>query len=114
MEYGPLVIMVCIVGYGIYEYRRRERLHREWMESLRNGGALPVAAAGPPWRLFTTGAVGVILLAAAGYLAYRGFTLPRYGPGLAVIGGIFALIALPVFWMLIRDCRAYRDHRTPQ
>jgi hypothetical protein len=112
MDYGVLVMMACIVAWGIVEYRRRERSHRLELEALRGDGGVPAAAAEVSrWRLLTTAGVGILLLAAAGYLAYKGVTLPRYAKPIVTIGAIFVLISLPLLWMLIRDYRAYRHHR---
>jgi hypothetical protein len=110
MEYDALIMMAAIIAYGAFEYRRRERRHGEALVYLRQGIA-PPSGAPRAWRLVTTGFVGFLLVGAGAVLALRGVMMPRYGSGLAVIGGIFLLIALPVLWMLFRDYRAYRDQR---
>jgi hypothetical protein len=112
MDYGVLVMMAGIVAWGIVEYRRREGRHRLELDALRGGGGVPSAVGEVSrWRLLTTAGVGILLLAASGYLAYKGVTLPRYVKPFLTIGAIFVLLSLPLLWMLIRDYRAYRHHR---
>lgn len=112
MDYGSLSIVAAIVLYGTFEYHRREQRHREAMSYLRRGEQPPARPGNHLLvSLMTTGAVGVLLLVSGSMLIIHGVRIPRYGASIVPIGLIFALLAIPVIVMFVRDLRLYRSRR---
>ena len=112
MDYWSLGIACCIAGYGVVEYRLREQRHRKVLGQLRRGEEPSVSApAGKKFRLLTTAAVGLLLLVSAALMVWYGSGIPRYGRSIVLIGLLFAVLALPVLTMFVRDLRTRRIER---
>jgi hypothetical protein len=110
MDYSSLAITVAILLYGLYEYRRRERIHRVDMEFLRRRIEPPQDSEliVPRWRILTVAVTALITLAVGGVMVFRGIVTPRYGSPLIVIGCFFLLLAAPLILMILRDRRIPR------
>ena len=110
MDYSALAIIAGIIVYGSLEYRRREARHRSAMEYLRLGKEPPLPEGKKPevWRLVTTGAVVIILVALVGVLVWFGFQADGYGYPYYVMALGFGLLLLILGMMFIRDLRAFR------
>ena len=103
-------IVAAILAYGAYEYFMRERRHREALAYLKRGERPPVRAVKvEPWKLFTTGGIVLVLLAAIGVLTYLAFrTTPHYASPIYLIGFVVIMITLMVITIFLRDMRTYR------
>ena len=95
MDVTSVIIAVAIAGYLFFEYRRREEEQREVLAYLGKGERPPekgVRVEG--WKLFTTGGVTILLLAATGWLGWRAVAAhPKYATPLIVMAGIGGLLA---------------------
>jgi hypothetical protein len=67
------------------------------------------AANGAAVTLLTTAGVGVLLLVSSALLIWFGSVIPGYGRTIVVIGLLFALLAVPVVVMVVRDFRRSRQ-----
>ena len=110
MDYSSLIIATVILLYGIYEHRRRERLHRLDMELLRRRIEPPPESdlTVPRWRIVTVAITACIAIGAASVLMFKGIAYPRYGTPLIVIGCVFLSLAAPLVFMIVRDRRLPR------
>jgi hypothetical protein len=103
-------IVAAILAYGAYEYFMRERRHREALAYLKRGEKPPVRAVKVElWKLFTTGGMVLVLLAAIGVLTYLAFrTTPHYASPIYLITFVVIMITLMVLTIFMRDVRTYR------
>ena len=113
MDYSALALIIGIGVYGLFEYRRREEIHRERMKYLKRGLEPPIVGQKVDfWKLMTTTTSAVILLALTVATFVFGLSRGEYlfVPSL-VFGTVFALITVIVVLMVLRDWRLYNVHR---
>lgn len=112
MDYSGLAITVGIIIYGIFEYQRREHVHKEVMAYLKRDQMPPDRTPKPEaWRLVTTGSVGVLLLGMTVVFVKLGMHNGRLNPASLPITLIFAALFLLVARMFVRDFVTYRQFR---
>jgi hypothetical protein len=103
------LMFVGMILWGVLEYRRRERLHRERIAILRRTGAVPVEIEKQePWRIGTTVIVlgfvtGVIVRMAWMGLSRQHVVDNRY----FLVAVPFVPIAVILIIMIVRDIRRY-------
>ena len=109
MDYCSPAISLLIVWYGVYEYRRRERVHGAAMEHLRCGEIPATDVSTPrPWSLFATGSVCAVLAGFAGLLFITGIdSHNRSDWPLELMGGMMTVPLLILLLIFARDVRRY-------
>ena len=108
--YSSLFWAVSIIVYGIFEYQRREQNHRMTLLALKYGKEPPSFEPKPQiWKLFTTGFVVLILLAASIGLIVWSRHIIHGGWTLYILAGLFLAIFAPLAYVLVRDIQAYRN-----
>jgi hypothetical protein len=109
---SDLTVVAGIIIYAVFEYQRREQLHREAMEYLKRDLLPPPVSTRPRfWTLVTTGIVCCTLL-----MVTAGFTfLMMKTVGLRVPFFTFTIIFAVLFTftlvLLVRDIRRFRTER---
>jgi len=112
MDYTGLAIAVGIIVYGILAYRHRERVYWETVTYLRRGQRPPDRTPRiEAWKLVTTGAVGLAVLATVVILANLGFHHGRLNPATLLIALVFAGFFVLLAWMFLRDLKKYREFK---
>jgi hypothetical protein len=112
MDYPGLAITIAIIVYGILAYRHRERVYWEAVTYLRRGERPPDRTPRvEAWKLGTTGAVALAVLATTVVLASLSFHLGRLNPATLSIALIFAGLFVLLAWMFLRDLRMYRGYK---
>jgi len=113
MDYSSLIISMCIVAYGAYEYRRRGKAHALALAYLRRGEIPPDATPGrPPWNILTTGIMCILLAGFVGTLFYFAIRAgSRYGHPLWIAGSAFAVPLVILILVFTRDFRQYLHTR---
>jgi hypothetical protein len=112
MDYSSPAISLLIVWYGVYEYRRRERVHSAAMEHLRCGEIPATDVSKPrPWSLLATGSVCALLAGFAGLLFFTGVdSRNRSDWPLELMGG---MMTVPLLILLLIFARDVRQHTRP-
>ena len=112
MDYAGLVIAIAIIVYGVLAYRHRERVYWETVTYLRRGQRPPDRTPRTEaWKLGTTGAVGLAVLATAVILANLGFHHGRINPATLSIALIFAGLFVLLAWTFLRDFKKYQEFK---
>ena len=112
MDYTGLAITVGIIVYGVLAYRHRERVYWETVTYLRRGQRPPDRTPRiEAWKLGTTGAVGLAVLATAVVLANLGLRHGRLNPATLSIALIFAGLFVLLARMFLRDLKKYREFK---
>lgn len=108
--------VAAIVGYGVYQFYKREKIHRELVQSILEGKEPdvheirrePVPAL---WRLASTGVIEVMLLAAIVWLVYVRSRILYGGEVTYIIALFFSIVFVFLLIILIRDINAFRNKR---
>jgi hypothetical protein len=115
MDYTSLVIALAIAAYGALEYRRREAHHARHLSEVRRGlrphSEFPRVAV---WQVYTTGAVGILLLAFVITLLTLEFrTGVKVGPyiPMAVFFGLMFVLVVLMFLRVFVGYILWRDRR---
>ena len=112
MDYTGLAMTVGIIVYGVLAYRHRERVYWETVTYLRRGQRPPDRTPrNEAWKLGTTGAIGLAVLAAVVILANLGLHHGRLNPATLSIALIFAALFVLLAWTFLRDLKKYREFK---
>jgi hypothetical protein len=106
--------VAAIVGYGVYQFYKRERTHKALIQGILEGKdpdvreitREPVPAL---WRLATTSVIEVMLLASIVWLVYVRSKILYGGYVTYIIASFFAVIFVFLFFVLLRDIKSYRN-----
>jgi hypothetical protein len=111
MDYTSILIIIAFLGYGVFQYQRRDREYRAMILQMARGET-PVRKSEQPalWKLTALGGVSVLVAGFAigcflGVLkrAQAVFMIPM------TLIGVFSLIILVLLvLMFVRDLRAFR------
>jgi hypothetical protein len=108
--------VAAIVGYGVYQFFKRERTHKALIQGILDGKEPDVREisqepAPALWRLATISMIEVILLAAIAWLVYIRSRILFGGEVTYIIAFFFLIIFVFLLIILSRDIRAYRNKR---
>ncbi|MGB5874171.1 MAG: hypothetical protein WBG01_03600 [Bacteroidota bacterium] len=102
------VITIVVLLYGVLEYFRREKQHREALEYLKeNRAPRPPRDRPPMWRLLVTGVAGLPVFAFGAWLVISGISQGEKGLPLLIFGLLLIPILVMLGLMLRRDAKAY-------
>jgi len=102
------VITIGVILYGVLEYFRREKQHREALAYLKeNHAPRPHRDRPPIWKLLVTGVVGLPVVAFTAWLVISGASQGERGLPLMVLGLLLVPILVMLGLMLRRDAKAY-------
>jgi hypothetical protein len=106
----------AIVAYGVYQFYKREKSHKELIQGILEGKETDVreisqVPAPALWRLATTSIIELMLLAAIVWLVYIRSRILYGGEITYIIAFFFSIIFVILLVVLLRDIKAYRNKR---
>jgi len=113
MDYTQFIIPAAIIVYAVFEYQRREQVHRERMELLkRDIEPQPLTRQPNLTTIATTATVTVLLLAISIFFIVLGIKAITSGGALFLLFSMY-LILLMIFLIAIlrRDIKLYRNNK---
>jgi hypothetical protein len=116
MSIDTFVWVAGIIGYGLYQYRKRGLAHRWLIRNLIEGKEITSiktdASAKPiPWRLWTIGFVEILLIGAIVWLLSLHSTIRYGGYFVYIIAGVFFALFLMLVSIVFRDFKRHQDQR---
>lgn len=110
MHYTEWILPAVIIIYAVFEYQKREQLHRERMEMLKRNIELPPIIRRPTLTTITTTAIVALLLIGTS-ISFVGLSFRGKAGNMALLSLaiMFATIFIFLFLMLKRDIKIYRS-----
>ncbi len=115
MHYSDWILPAIIILYAIFEYHKREQLHRERMELLKRNIVPPPIIRIPTLTTITTTAIVALLLFGTSIL-FVGLSFREKAGSMALLplAIMFTTIFIFLFLMLKRDIKIYRANSKRQ
>ena len=109
MEPTTIILLIGIAIFSLFEYQRRERLHKAAMEYLKRGVLPPAAPTRPSvWKLRTVGVVDLLLLPVTGLFMKLALHGDKYLWAYLFLVVCFAALFVLLLLILMRDIRVYQ------
>lgn len=108
--------VVPIIAYGIYQYYKREKIHRALLQSIVAGGQ-PIPTSGfdtirpALWRLLTIAVVETVLMVGVIWLVSIRSRILYGGDVVYIIAFFFLILFTFLMSIFLRDLRTYRNKR---
>lgn len=115
-QLGDFLWVAGILAYGIRQYVKREKAHKELIQRLLGGeGAIQVSAISEPrtalWRLLTIAAFEIFLLAGIVWLMSIRNKILYGGEFTYIIALSFLVLFAFLMSILVRDIKVYRSSK---
>lgn len=106
-----------ILAYGIYQYLKREKAHRMFLQNVIAGDRLvsvaPNGVAEPAlWRLLSIGAVEILLMGSIIWLVLIRSKIHEGGEAVYIIAFVFFVFFAFMMPILMRDIKAYQRKKS--